>query len=216
MSPAPQTEPAPRKRRDREATREKILAAARTLLEREGLRAFGVNAVAREAGVDKQLVYRYFGSLDGLVDRLAEDQPLWLGAGDEGAAAPKSYGDGVALLMRAYLGEIRRNAAARSVLAWELVDAGAPVKILSAARARAVGKWLASYRGRTGAAPKGVDAPAVNALLLAAIHHLALSEAASGMFAGMDLRKPDNWARLEKALIRVTALLDQPENDSRP
>lgn len=201
---------ASRRKRDREATARRIVEAAKTVLARDGAAGVGVNAVAREAGVDKQLIYRYFGGLDGLVEAAGGEIDFWLAPPDTADGAPKSYGEGVARLMRTYLAELRRNKSARRVLAAALADASPAVKTLSAARTRAVGRWLAGFRGRTGNPPPGVDAPALNAILLAAIDHLALHEAATGAFAGLDLKKPETWARLERALADAAALLDRP------
>ncbi|HRW79035.1 MAG TPA: helix-turn-helix domain-containing protein, partial [Candidatus Sabulitectum sp.] len=53
--------------RDSEKTREAIMDALERILTREGFTGVGVNALAREAGVDKVLIYRYFGSLEGLL-----------------------------------------------------------------------------------------------------------------------------------------------------
>lgn len=63
------TDPPPRRTRprDRAATEERILAAVGQVLARDGFAAGGVNAVAREAGVDKVLICRYFGGLPGLL-----------------------------------------------------------------------------------------------------------------------------------------------------
>ena len=202
----------PSRKRDREATARRIVEAAKVVLARDGAAAVGVNAIAREAGVDKQLIYRYFGGLDGLVEAAGSEIDFWLAPSDDSHDAPKSYGSGVARLMRTYLAELRGNLSAQRVLAAELSGAGPAVKILSAARAKAVGRWLAGLRGRTGNPPPGVDAPALNAILLAAIDHLALHEAATGAFAGLDLKKPETWARLEKALTDASALLDRPRS----
>lgn len=198
------------RRRDRHATARRIMNSAKALLEEEGPRALGINAVARRAGVDKQLVYRYFGGLDGLIERLGEEAALWRGKAT--VAPAESYGAGVAVLMRAYLAELRANPAARNTLAYALADRGDAASALSAAREKAVGRWLAGLKGRTGAPPAGVDAPALNALLLAALDHLALNEAASGRYAGLDLGREETWARLDRALERIAALLDRPEN----
>ncbi|HKZ16288.1 MAG TPA: TetR/AcrR family transcriptional regulator, partial [Geobacteraceae bacterium] len=53
--------------RDREATRTRLIQAVGALLARHGFTAIGVNAVAKEAGVDKVLIYRYFGGLPQLI-----------------------------------------------------------------------------------------------------------------------------------------------------
>jgi DNA-binding transcriptional regulator YdaS (Cro superfamily) len=54
-------------------------------------------------------------------------------------------------------------------------------------------------------APSGVDAPAVNAALIAAIHHLALAAAASGRFAGTELTSDADWARMRSAISALIA-----------
>lgn len=197
--------------RDRAATEARLLAAAQSLLAADGFRGFGVNAVARAAGVDKQLIYRYFGDLDGLLDRLGADLGFWIGdiAPESPTPAADSYGAGVALLLRRYLAALRASPATRAVLAWELVDRGDQIARLGAARSRAVQAWVATQRPALGAPPADVDAPALNALMLAALHHLALREGV-GDFAGLDLRDPATWARIEAAVTRIATLLDPP------
>ena len=59
--------PPPPRRRDRAATEERILTAVGEVLARDGFAAIGVNAIAKQAGVDKVLIYRYFGGLPELL-----------------------------------------------------------------------------------------------------------------------------------------------------
>jgi TetR/AcrR family transcriptional regulator len=55
-----------RRRRDPVATRGKLLAAARREFARSGLAGARVDEIAARAGVNKQLVYHYFGDKDAL------------------------------------------------------------------------------------------------------------------------------------------------------
>jgi AcrR family transcriptional regulator len=64
------------KHRDSDCTRAKIIAGLERLITREGFTGVGVNAVAREAGVDKVLIYRYFGSMEGLLECFASEKIL--------------------------------------------------------------------------------------------------------------------------------------------
>ncbi|HWV97842.1 MAG TPA: TetR/AcrR family transcriptional regulator [Xanthobacteraceae bacterium] len=57
--------PAPR-RRDPGSTRKKLLAAARHEFARNGLAGARVDEIAAQAGVNKQLVYHYFGDKDAI------------------------------------------------------------------------------------------------------------------------------------------------------
>jgi AcrR family transcriptional regulator len=54
------------RRRDADATRGRILEAARGLFARDGYRATTVKRIATEAGVSPNLITRYFGGKDGL------------------------------------------------------------------------------------------------------------------------------------------------------
>ncbi len=63
--------------RNRKKTREKIIEGAIALLTKSGFKEFGINSVAREAGCDKVLLYRYFGDLDGLLQAIAESVPFF-------------------------------------------------------------------------------------------------------------------------------------------
>ncbi len=53
-------------RRDPAATRKKLLAAARREFADNGLAGARVDEIAARAGVNKQLVYHYFGDKDAL------------------------------------------------------------------------------------------------------------------------------------------------------
>lgn len=63
--------------RNRQLTRDRIRDAALQILRSTGFAGWGVNAIAREAGVDKVLLYRYFGSLEGLLESLYRETVLW-------------------------------------------------------------------------------------------------------------------------------------------
>lgn len=63
--------------RNRAATRERLLGAAEQLLIKKGFQSMGINAVAARAGIDKVLIYRYFGGFEGLLESLATEREIW-------------------------------------------------------------------------------------------------------------------------------------------
>ena len=63
--------------KNRLRTEERILLAVEQILLKEGFPAIGINSIARQAGCDKVLIYRYFGGLDGLLMAFAETTELW-------------------------------------------------------------------------------------------------------------------------------------------
>jgi TetR/AcrR family transcriptional regulator len=64
--PKPRSNGAKPQRRDPAATRHKLLAAARREFAKSGLAGARVDEIAARAGVNKQLVYHYFGDKDAL------------------------------------------------------------------------------------------------------------------------------------------------------
>ncbi len=70
--------------RNREKTRERLLEAARRLLQERGFSATSVRDIAALAGVDASLINRYFGSKEGLLTEItladAGDTSLWEGS----------------------------------------------------------------------------------------------------------------------------------------
>lgn len=186
----------PPKSRNREATRAALLEAARLTLAEQGFQAFGVNAVARQAGCDKQLIYRYFGGLDGLLEAMGADVATWLGAPP--AIVPgATYGDWVANLAQAYLAALRANPLLQKIILWELSAAPQSLAPLTQARSRAMMQWMAAARGALVMPP---DAGLINAVLIAAIQQFVLSSTASGAFSGLPLRTDEDWQRVEAGL----------------
>lgn len=61
----------PRHRQSRLRTTERILEGARAALLERGWQGWGINAISARAGVQKVLIYRYFGGMEGLCAALA-------------------------------------------------------------------------------------------------------------------------------------------------
>jgi AcrR family transcriptional regulator len=200
--------------RDRARTEGEIVAAAARLAARDGFGALGVNSLAAEAGYDKKLIARYFGGLDGVVAALGREVDLWLGRADPPAPAG-DYAGMVRGMLAAYGAALRADRLLQGLLAWELVAPSPALRRMNASRSRAMQAWFARARG-TIEAPPGVDAPATNAVLLAALHHLALRERTLGDFAGLPLKTAADWARVEAALdALLRAAYGVPETPPR-
>jgi AcrR family transcriptional regulator len=207
--------PAPARSRDRNATEQTLLEAAKTVLAEEGFRKFGVNAVARRAGCDKQLIYRYFGGLDGLLDRIGAELADWLRQSLRPLAAlgrPASYAELVERLMLGFFEALRADALVQRIAAWEVAENSPLTRRLAAARGKALSDWVRDMRGDL-APPAGVDAAAANAFVIAAIQHLVLASAAGGQFSGMALRNEVDWERVRETVRLTVRALYAPSKD---
>ena len=115
------------KPRDREATRARLIGAVGTLLAREGFKGLGVNAVAREAGVDKVLIYRYFGGLQQLIVAFGREGDFWpsireLAGDDIEAYSRLPVTDQLSRLSSNFMQAIRKRPLTQEILAWEMIE----------------------------------------------------------------------------------------------
>ena len=113
--------------RDKETTKRCLLDAVGALLAREGFGALGVNAVAREAGVDKVLIYRYFGGMADLLEAFGQSGDFWPSIAEVIGDDPSELMD-MPLAQRWAMGLSRYAQALRSrpitkeILAWEQIE----------------------------------------------------------------------------------------------
>lgn len=126
--------------RNRERTKQRILEAVGALLAESGFKGIGINAIARRAGVDKVLIYRYFGGLPELLEAYAHESDFWWTVdeivleGDETlqGQGPAAY---LAVLLRRHLEALRRRPLTQEIMAWELTEANELTRNLALVRA---------------------------------------------------------------------------------
>ena len=187
--------------RNRPETEAALRRAARDLLAEQGFAGLGVNAIARRAACDKQLIYRYFGGLDGLMAALGADLAHWV---DEAATLdtpPQSYAELVEAMVLRLARALRSDPLVRQITAWEVTQTSPLLEPLAKARSAALQAWVEARRG-TLQPPAGVDAPALVALLVAGVQHLAIAEQTGQAFAGLTLDDA-GWARIEAMVARL-------------
>jgi AcrR family transcriptional regulator len=206
------TRPAPAvpEPRNRDATRERILAAVGTLLARDGFSGLGVNAVAREAGVDKVLIYRYFGGIEALLDTWGREA-LARTSDASGREAPAGdAADRAAAALLGFARAARQHPQTLEVMRWELVEDNALTRRLADLREAAGFADLARL-GVDEVRAREVDLPAVAAVLSAGLLHLALRARTAPRWLGVPLRTRPGWERLERAAASlVRAALGAP------
>jgi AcrR family transcriptional regulator len=191
--------------RDRQATSARILRAAAELLAEGGFQNFGINAVARRAGCDKQLIYRYFGGMDGLVEAIGADLAGWVEAKmpeNGGGGFLLTYGDLVERLLVLFLDALRSDPLMKKIIAWEMSESSPHVRQLSEARSKSLAQWIDRVGGKM-APPKGADTAALNAILIGAVQHLVLTAEASGRFAGRSLASDKDWDKATQAVRKL-------------
>lgn len=194
--------------RDRHTTENDLLEAVGSLLTREGFAALGVNAVAREAGVDKVLIYRYFDGMDGLLRAFAESEAFWPDIAEILGEGPSdlrlmTVADRWSTGLVRYARALRRRPIIREVLAWEQVDKNELTEILRLRREQ----WFADLVRLLpdDSVETDVDPVATALVIATSIHYLIARSRLHGDFNGLDIDSEQGWSRIEEIVRTMTS-----------
>jgi len=194
--------PAPAKIRDREATRARLIEAVGTLLAREGFTGLGVNAVAREAGVDKVLIYRYFGGLPELIAAFGREGNFWpsikeLAGGDVVAFGQLPLVEQLSQMGKNFMAAIRKRPLTQEILAWEMIERNELTVELETIRENTMMNFFEMFFQSV---KKGPDIAAMGAIIGAGISYLVSRGRKIRFYNGIDLDSEAGWQRLEGAI----------------
>lgn len=198
--------------RDVEATKQRLIQAVLRVLGGSGFAELGVNRVAREAGVDKVLIYRYFDGLDGLVRAAAASADFWPTyeelVGDLAELEALPAGRLVATVLRRYAKGLQERPLALEILAWETVSRTAHTAAFESVREELSLRLGALLAGKLQAT--AVDAPALITLLAAAVNYLCIRRRSIRVFNDVEIGSDAGWCRLERTIELVCARLLDP------
>jgi AcrR family transcriptional regulator len=187
----------------KESTKVRLLEAVGTLLAREGFSGLGVNSVSREAGVDKVLIYRYFGGMDELLHAYGQSGDFW-------PSISEVIGDDPAELLRLPLGErwavglgryaesLRRRRVTKEILAWEQIEQNELTDILRQAREQ----WFVELMTHFPDDDEAMDGDLITSILIivAAIHYFVVRSRLQDDFSGVRIDTDEGWQQIERTI----------------
>jgi AcrR family transcriptional regulator len=191
--------------RDAEAMRARILEAVGKMIVRDGLAAIGVNALAREAGCDKVLIYRYFRDLEGVYAAYAAQSDFWWSVDELTRGIDPSRltaVEAIKTLLRRHARALRARPVTLAVLAAELTNRTRLVVALEAVRERRA-QELAAWIGERYRLPQSRDVEAVAMLLGVAVNYLAVRARTIRVMSGVGIRTDGDWERIFAAIDSV-------------
>ena len=201
-----QSSTTPERPRDRATTEALMVKAVGRLLARKGFKALGVNAVAREAGVDKVLIYRYFGGLPGLITAFGQEGDFWPTASELAGEDPVRFralplADRMSALARNYLDAIRKRPVTQEIMAWELIERNQLTADLEDLREHRMVQFFKEFM------PESIHHPdflAISAIVGAAINYLVTRSRHTRFFSGVDLSQDSGWQSLLTAIDNLS------------
>lgn len=191
--------------RDREVTSKRLIAAVGSLLAREGFRGIGVNAVAREAGVDKVLIYRYFDGLQGLIAAYGREGDFWpsvleLAGGDLKRFAKIPLAERLCRFAATFVQALRSRPVTRAIMAWEMVERNELTAELEVVREESIRLFFKMFFLND---QKEKDLQAIIMIVGAAVSYLVVRSDHIDLYGGLNLGSEDGWTRLEEAIYTI-------------
>jgi AcrR family transcriptional regulator len=204
--------------RNKEETKARILQAVGKLLAESGFSALGINAIAREADVDKVLIYRYFKDMPNLLLVFAQKSNYLSGV----TISPEmneanSLSDALVAFLMYYQQELQDRPVTQEIMRWELVDENDLIKELVDIRMQLGIDRLKFIDDKFGL-PQDKDTVAILTILGAGITYLLLRAKANTAFSDLDFSTPEGWTRLNEAVKTIikAVFVDTPAEDAPP
>jgi AcrR family transcriptional regulator len=188
--------------RNKERSRERFLQAVGEILTTKGFAALKINAVAEVAGLDKKLIYKYFGGLNQLLDEYLLAKDFWSNVKNEVVPDPITDGGKAfteAMLLQQYE-QMSNDPELQKIILWRLSESRTSLTTLLEEQERTgellFGNLTDPYFGEQAGRYR-----AVAAVLVAGIYYLNLHAAVNtGTFCGIDLNSEDGRRQIREAL----------------
>ena len=188
-------------KKDRAATEERIYESFLSLLEEKGPQAVGINAIAKKAGVSKELIYRYFGGLQGLLLQLAKKGDFFksmLALQDRDLETVEDLKE----FAKAGTKELRENKLTQEILRWQLLENNEATHNLFKYSNKEIGKMFAI-------SDKDSSLNHAFQLMIGGYIYFTLLSKFNKKFVTTDLTSPESWDNFDKAIGKTIDLFNK-------
>jgi Bacterial regulatory proteins, tetR family len=192
--------------RDKEETKMRIVDAVGRQLAKAGFRDLGVNSIAKEAGVDKVLIYRYFGGLPELLTAYANEGDYWPTSaeliGDPATVQAESVADWLVYILMKVQMAIRKRPITLEILRWEIVDHNELTNQFAEIRTKVAIECVTFINQRCPFPPE-VDVLALGTFILSGVIYITLRTSTNPNYLGMDFSTTEAWERINKLVASI-------------
>lgn len=195
--------------RNKENTKQLFLDAVGELLRTRGFSALKVNDIAATAGLDKKLIYKYFGGRDQLLDQYLKSIDFWSNVKQENAGL--EINDGGQQFAKQMLTEqfdySYSNKEFQKILLWGLSEQRNSLQQLADER-EANGEILFKAITDPYFGSDSENFRATMAILISGIYYLNMyTTTSNSTFCGIDAAVPEGQTQIKNALNNVIDML---------
>ncbi|WP_418983473.1 TetR/AcrR family transcriptional regulator [Alistipes sp.] len=179
--------------RDREATEKRLLETVGSMIAERGFERIGINAIAAQSGVSKILIYRYFGSVEGLLAAYIRQYDFWINLPSdipERDQLPRF----LKTLFRHQINRLRSDVTLRRLYRWELSSNNETIAKIREQRERA-GMEVIRTVCRISGLPQA-EIETVSAMLSASVTYLIMLSDFCPVYNGIAIDDDSGWERI--------------------
>jgi AcrR family transcriptional regulator len=186
--------------RDREATEKRLLTTIGQMIEEDGFEKIGINAVAAKSEVSKILIYRYFGSIDGLITTYIRQHDFWINFPNE--FPPKEeIPSFLKSIFHKMILQLRSNATLRKLYRWELTSSNSLIEELRKQRESSGTEIIHRISDITGHDSKEIATIAT--IITSSITYLVILGETCPIYNSIEINHSDGWAQLSHGIDSI-------------
>ena len=194
-------------KRNRSETERKLIRAVGEVFRKDGYAGLKLNKVARQAGVHKNLIYRYFGNVQELFKIYILEQDYWSYYRNnlESVLVENQYDNGMSLskiVLQKQLEYFYTNTEMQRLIHWEISERNAISRGVSDERER-IGEEMLKLTDEHFQGSQ-INFRIVLALLIAGIYYFVLHGKVNGStFCGIDINDSRRMDEISKTLQQI-------------
>lgn len=187
--------------RDREATEKHLLETIGDMICESGFEKIGINAVAAQSGVSKILIYRYFGSVEGLMAAYIRRHDSLLNSLPQELPDRNTLPAFLKKRFREQVARLRKDIILKRLYRWELSSNNEYVAKIREQREKIGMELIAGISEISGLPEEEIASMAT--LLNTSITYLVMLEEVCPVYDGIPLNRDAGWEQIMQTIDRI-------------
>jgi len=197
--------------RNTERSKKKFLDAVGKILRTKGHTALKVTDIAATAGIDKKMIYNYFGGIDGLIDEYIRSQDYWskvtIDEIDKIKSKPEDGGRSfIEKMLLSQFDYVYKSKEVQKLLLWRISEPRKSLRKLTSTQEEN-GEYIFKFLVDPHFKEQAEEVRSIMAILVSGLYYLNMYAAMNGsIFCGIDIDTSNGRERIKKA---ISFLLNQ-------
>ena len=193
------------RQRNKNKSKQDLINAVGELLTTKGYSSLKVNNIAATAGLDKKLIYKYFGGTEELLDEYILNQDFWANVTSE--KIPQVINDGgkelTKLMLTSQFDFLEKNEELQKILLWSLSEERKSLKNLIETQEKN-GEMIFTTITDKFFGEKSREFRAISAIMVSGIYYLNMYAKKNGsVFCGVDLSEEEGKQEIKNAITKM-------------